>query len=330
MLSDPDDHTHTEHLLIEARQRLYDEGCPPVLLPGCDHYAGTPRFAEKALAIQAKLGPILDITLDLEDGAQVGRESEQVDWAAEVISSSDNRFNRIGIRIHDLESPFWMSDIGRLIPRAGNRLAYITVPKLRDASQVEVVDQTVQMIARAEGLTHRIPLHGLVETHTALKDVWAIAAHPSMDCLSFGLMDFISAHYGVIPSSAMRSPGQFDHPLVARAKLEIASAAAAHGKVASHNVTTEVRDPEVVRMDAETARQRFGFTRMWSIHPMQIEPILAVMTPSSEEVSEAVAILDAARTQAWGPIRHGSTLHDRASYRYYANVLHRARAGSSF
>ncbi|MEX3825092.1 CoA ester lyase, partial [Paraburkholderia sp. BR14262] len=28
----------------------------------------------------------------------------------------------------------------------------------------------------------------------------------------------------------------------------------------------------------------------------------------------------------WGPTRHGDTLHDRASYRYYWSVLRRARA----
>ncbi|MBC8863274.1 CoA ester lyase, partial [Escherichia coli] len=69
---------------------------------------------------------------------------------------------------------------------------------------------------------------------------------------------------------AMRSPGQFEHPLVRRAKLEIAAACHAHGKTPSHNVTTEVRDMNVVAGDARRARDEFAFTRMWSIHPAQI------------------------------------------------------------
>jgi len=66
-------------------------------------------------------------------------------------------------------------------------------------------------------------------------------------------MDFVSAHYGAIPGNAMRSPGQFTHPLVVRAKLEIAAACHAHGKVPSHNVTTEIKDSAVVANDASRA-----------------------------------------------------------------------------
>ena len=44
----------------------------PVRLPVCDHYAGNLKFAAKALALQAEIGPLFDITLDLEDGAALG------------------------------------------------------------------------------------------------------------------------------------------------------------------------------------------------------------------------------------------------------------------
>ena len=42
------------------------------------------------------------------------------------------------------------------------------------------------------------------------------------------------------------------------------------------------------------------------------------------EVEEAVAIIDAAQTADWAPIRRGDVLHDRASYRYFWQVA-RAR-----
>jgi len=136
----------------------------------------------------------------------------------------------------------------------------------------------------------------------------------------------VSAHHGAIPDAAMRSPGQFDHPLVRRAKLEIAAACHAHGKTPSHNVTTEVRDMAVVAGDARRARDEFAFTRMWSIHPAQIRPIVDAFAPRTDEVALAAEILLAAQAADWGPTRHGDTLHDRASYRYYWSVLRRARA----
>jgi citrate lyase subunit beta/citryl-CoA lyase len=72
----------------------------------------------------------------------------------------------------------------------------------------------------------------------------------------------------------MRSPGQFEHPLVVRAKLEIAAACHRYGKVPSHNVTTEIKDSSIIANDAKRAKNDLGYTRMWSIHPDQIQTII--------------------------------------------------------
>jgi citrate lyase subunit beta/citryl-CoA lyase len=113
---------------------------------------------------------------------------------------------------------------------------------------------------------------------------------------------------------------------VVRAKCEIAAAALGNGVVPSHNVTTEIRDANVVREDARRARQELGFLRMWSIHPNQIFPIVEAMRPDFAEVDEAATLLTAAQDAAWGPVQHEGRLHDRASYRYYWELLQRARA----
>ena len=124
----------------------------------------------------------------------------------------------------------------------------------------------------------------------------------------------------------MTSPGQFDHPLVARAKCEISAAALANGVVPSHNVTTELKNLDIIRNDAYRARQEFGYLRMWSIHPNQIIPIVEAMRPDFSEVESAQAILLAAQNTDWAPIQHEGKLHDRASYRYYWELLARAHA----
>jgi citrate lyase subunit beta/citryl-CoA lyase len=122
----------------------------------------------------------------------------------------------------------------------------------------------------------------------------------------------------------MRSPGQFVHPLVVRAKLEIAADCHAYGKTPSHNVTTEIKDTSVVAHDATRAGSEFGYTRMWSIHPDQIRPILEVFAPSAKEIHKASHILRAAEAAKWAPISFDGKLEDRASYRYYWQVLERA------
>jgi citrate lyase subunit beta/citryl-CoA lyase len=65
---------------------------------------------------------------------------------------------------------------------------------------------------------------------------------------------------------------------------------------------------------------------MWSIHPAQIRPILAAMSPDAAEVSKACEIILAGKAQDWAPISHQGQLHDRASYRFFWQVLERAHA----
>ena len=139
-------------------------------------------------------------------------------------------------------------------------------------------------------------------------------------------MDFVSGHHGAIPGSAMKSPGQFEHPLIVRAKADIAAAALVNGVVPSHNVTTELQDVAVIRHDAERARREFGYLRMWSIHPNQIRPILKAFTPDTDVVENAAAVVEAGHAAQWAPISHNNRLHDRASYRYAGQIRERARA----
>jgi len=63
---------------------------------------------------------------------------------------------------------------------------------------------------------------------------------------------------------------------------------------------------------------------MWSIHPAQIRPILEAMAPTEAEIDRASDIIVAAHLAQWAPISHAGQLHDRASYRFFWQVLERA------
>jgi citrate lyase subunit beta/citryl-CoA lyase len=117
---------------------------------------------------------------------------------------------------------------------------------------------------------------------------------------------------------------QFSHPLVVRAKLEIATACHAHGKVPAHCVVTEFTDIAALQAAATRAARALGYTRMWSIHPGQIRPIIEAFAPLVQEVELATNIILAADKAGWAPISLGGKLHDRASYRYFWQVLERA------
>lgn len=303
---------------------LFQGTCQPLMLPACDHYCGSEKLMRKSMALQQEWGPIFDITFDCEDGAASGNEAAHAQRVGELIASSDNHFGRIGVRVHHSTSPHFASDCQTILNACANQLAYLTLPKVAGLAEVKAAAKQIKGWAKAAGRSH-LPLHVLIETHGALAEAQQIAALPEVQCLSFGIMDFVSSHYGAVPASAMRSPGQFSHPLVTRAKLEIAAACHAHGKVPSHNVTTDIKDSAVVANDANRALAEFAYTRMWSIHPDQIKPIVKAFTPRNSEWHEALAILLEAQKNQWAPIQMHGRLHDRASYRYYWTILQRAK-----
>lgn len=295
------------------------------LLPVCDHYSGVEARMRKSLQLQAEMTEefgtcVFDVTLDCEDGAPVGGEAEHAQLVTELALSAPVHA-RVGVRVHPVDHPAFEADMAQIAAHAGHRLTHIMIPK------VESVDDVVQAEnALLRYYSKGLPLQVLIESPGAVHRAFDIAAHPRVQSLSFGLMDFVSAHGGAIPADGMGIEGQFTHPLVLRAKLDIASAAHAYGKVPSHCVVTEFNNVDALRMAARRAAREFGYTRMWSIHPSQIRPIIEAMSPDQRQVDDAVAILWAAGAANWAPISHGGALHDRASYRHFWQVLERAHA----
>ena len=310
---------------VHPRDALFDDAAERApSLPVCDHYCGVEARMRKSLQLQAELGAVFDVTLDCEDGAPVGGEAEHAQMAAELAMSDANKHDRVGARVHPVDHAAFAADVATLVGRAGTRLAYLMVPKVRGLADVERACALIDHESRVHGIARPIPVHALIETHGALREVDAIAAHPRIESLSFGLMDFVSAHRGAIPAAGMSAEGQFRHPLVLRAKLAIAAACHGHAKTPSHCVVTEFADKRAIAEAATRAAHDLGYTRMWSIHPNQIRPIVEAFAPSAAEVEHAIEIVQAAQDAQWAPIRYRDTLHDRASYRYYWQVLERA------
>lgn len=315
----------TTQQLVHPNQALFGGEKSFPIIPSCEHFAGSEKLILKALSMQDTVGPVFDITCDCEDGAQAGQEREHAEMIVRVLTSDANKHKMAGARIHDYSNSYWKQDVDILVAGAGKVLSYITIPKCTTYEQANEMIAYIQKTATFNGITRVIPVHILVETHGALKAVHEIATLPWVQVLDFGLMDFVSGHHGAIPASAMRSPGQFDHRLLARAKAELVAAALANGVVPAHNVTLDLKNVETTHSDASRARNEFGFLRMWSIYPTQIEAIVAAMKPNFDEVLDGANILLAAQKADWGPIQYDGELHDRATYRYFWEILQKAK-----
>lgn len=310
---------------MHPNDALFGGEKPFPLIPACEHFAGSEKLILKALSLQESTGAGFDITCDCEDGAVSGQEHDHALMIVRILNSEANKFRMAGVRIHDYTHTAWKLDVDILVAGAGKVLSYITIPKCTTRDQASEMIAYIQQVAKTNHINREIPIHILIETHGALNQVHEIAALPWLQVLDFGLMDFVSAHHGAIPASAMRSPGQFEHQLLARAKAEVVSAALANGVVPAHNVTLDLKNVETTFADALRARNEFGFMRMWSIYPTQIQAIIDAMKPNFDEVSDAAIILLAAQAADWGPIQHAGELHDRATYRYFWEVLQKAK-----
>jgi citrate lyase subunit beta / citryl-CoA lyase len=311
--------------MVHPREILLGAQGAGAILPVCDHYSGVEARMRKSLQLQAELTEefgacVFDVTLDCEDGAPVGGESEHAALVTELALGAPAGA-RVAVRVHPVDHPAFEADMAFIAGRAAHRLVHIMVPKVES---VEDVQRAEDALLAMGGSAQDLPLHVLIESPAAVHRAFDIAAHPRVQSLSFGLMDFVSAHGGAIPSAGMGIDGQFSHPLVVRAKLEIVSACHANGKVPSHCVVTEFNDAQALRRAAGRAAHEMGYTRMWSIHPGQIRPILDAMAPAGDEIALAGRIVAAAVAAQWAPISVDGQLHDRASYRYFWQVLERA------
>ena len=324
---------------MHPRDALMGAQASAGFLPVCDHYSGVEARMRKSLELQALMTAefgtcLFDVTLDCEDGAPVGGEYDHANMVIalanqarvatkSVAKSTITAASRVAVRVHPVDHPAFEQDVEMIVGKAGQVLCHLMIPKVESVADV---DRAVSAVDRAwtGPAGSALPLHVLIESPAAVHRAFDIAAHPRVQSISFGLMDFVSAHAGAIPADGMSVAGQFTHPLVVRAKLEIASACHAHGKVPSHCVVTEFKDAAMLQSAARRAARELGYQRMWSIHPDQIRPILAAFTPDEREIEVASEIIEKAENAEWAPISFEGRLHDRASYRYFWQTLERA------
>ena len=114
---------HPSEVLFQGKRQ-------PLLLPACDHYCGSEKLMRKSMALQQELGPVFDITFDCEDGAAAGGKAPTPTGGI-AVNSDDNRYNRIGVRLHDVDSPHFVQDVATIVGAAAAAL------RLRGAAEAE-------------------------------------------------------------------------------------------------------------------------------------------------------------------------------------------------
>lgn len=234
----------------------------------------TPGTRKDRFAKAAEIGADV-VIIDLEDAVAPSDKPVARTTALDWIASNPVGDGRTGhaLRINGLDTAHGIADLDALLAHHAV-LDYLVLPKNEGAGHAVILDR----LLTAAGKTTRIV--GIIESAQGLAAVEAIAgATPRLVGLMFGAAD-MAADLGCATTW---------EPLAA-ARSRIVAACACAGIAAIDSPFFDIRDPGGCTTEARRAVD-YGFTAKAAIHPAQIAPINAALTPSPEAVEQARAIL---------------------------------------
>lgn len=282
------------------------------------------RFIAKAATASAD-----EIMLDLEDGVAPTARPEARTNIVKALNEIDWGTRIRAVRVNDVRTQWFYQDVIAVVERAGAHLDAIILPKVNRPEDVYMLDMLLQQIEAAKGLARHIGIEAQIETAEGMANVEEIArASPRLETLIFGPGDYAAS----IGMPILRIGGHdFDYPghLWHAALSRIVVAAKAAGLEALDGPYGTYRDVDGLRTSALLARA-LGCDGKWAIHPLQIEPINRIFSPTEEELNEAQRIHDrymrAVGDEHTGAITLGGELVDAASLRLAERILARGRA----
>ncbi|HEX2148265.1 MAG TPA: CoA ester lyase [Pseudorhizobium sp.] len=226
---------------------------------------------EKALGLGADA-----LILDLEDAVAPQAKANARRSVAAFLSSAERRA-QFFVRVNPLSSEMLEDDLAAVLDAEPDALV---LPKAEGAASVQA------LAVKAPG----IPILPIAtETPAAIFEIGSYRAVSHLILgLTWGAED-LPAAIGAI--AAREEDGRYTPPYEMTRSLTLFGAHAA-GVPAIDTVYPDFRDLEGLATYAKRAR-RDGFSGMMAIHPGQVAIINRTFTPTSEEVEQARAIVDA-------------------------------------
>ncbi|GAA1977081.1 CoA ester lyase [Amycolatopsis minnesotensis] len=206
------------------------------------------------------------VLLDLEDAVapdrkEAARENVRT-WLAEG--------NEAVVRVNAVGTPWHDDDVAAVAGRA----RAVMLPKAESHGQIEE-------------LAHRVPagtgIVPLLETAIGIVQAVAVCGGPAVVRPAFGSVD-LAAQIGVDHRSA---------EALRHARSALVLAATATGRGAPIDGVTTALDDDALRTDLDHA-VTLGFTGKLCIHPDQVRPANAALTPSDREIGWARRVLEVA------------------------------------
>ena len=264
----------------------------------------------------------LDLAMfDLEDGVPPALKGEARALVAAMLAAPPGGPARF-VRINAIGTDRMEADLAAILVSG---LEGLVLPKVETVDEVLLVDR---LLAEREPVM-RLSVGSIrfivtIESARGLLNAPAIAAcSRRVLALMFGAED-----YGLDLGLPPIREGEARELLYARSALVIAAASAHIQSI--DRVWPEIRDFDGLRADAIQAR-RLGFTAKSTFHPVQIDILNEVFSPTPSDVEYAtrlVAAFDAAQAAGQGSIAFGGQLLDLPIVERARRILQRQEAVS--
>jgi citrate lyase subunit beta / citryl-CoA lyase len=233
------------------------------------------------------------VILDLEDAVS----SDRKDIARREVLRCLSRplRHRVYVRLNGTGTQWHGDDLNAI---QSVFLSGLMLPKASSAAQIDSI---------VERIGGRIPLVARVETAEGMVNLRQIAAHPAVDRIAFGSIDFVADTDMEDDREAL---------LYCRSQIVLHSRAAGLAPPLD-GVTLSVNGSATVLDDSRYAR-KLGFGGKLCIHPRQIEPTRLGFSPTDKEIAWAREVCAVADIASRGAIAIQGKMIDRP-------VIERAR-----
>ncbi len=235
------------------------------------------RRIDKARSIPADA-----LILDLEDSVPLAEKNSARAMVSSSIDGLALRKQEVFVRINALSTDHATADIKTIVIPGLNG---ICLPKSESADDILKADALIAEAERQADLTvGLVELLALVETPKGIINAYEIAgASPRVLGIAFGPEDY-TLEMGV---KRTREGAEIYYP-----RVVIAVACHAAGVLAIDGVYTDIRDEEGLSQETRLVRQ-MGFHGKLLIHPNQVGPVSQIFSPTEEEITHALGVIEA-------------------------------------
>ena len=301
-----------------------------------------PPQNERVRAKIPQIIPQVDVLLgNLEDGIPAEDKEAAREGLIEVALNNEFGSTSLWTRINSLDSPWVLDDLLAVIPKVGNKLEVVMVPKVEGPWDIHYLDRLLAQLEAKHGIKKSLLIHAILETALGVSNVEEIAAaSPRMQGISLGPADLAASRrmkttrvggghpaYQVIADpdpenpDAQRPSAQQDpwHYTLAR----MVDACNSSGILPFYGPFGAIEDPLACRHQFRAAFL-MGCVGAWTLHPSQIDIARREFSPPVEEVKTAKRIIEA-MGDGTGTVMLDGRMQDDATFKQAQVMVQTAR-----